>query len=344
MSVPLSVPKSKIEQFIMHEAEEFEREFQCGYSESADTPFEVYSRKWLARQTHYKTSTLAGYEKMLEVCCEFMGHIALKKIRPMTIEELSSFLRKREVRGRRITEQTVKKYLNAVSVVLEDAKRNDIIRANPVRMVKLAPLEKPEQVIPSREEMGRLLEAFRQEKPLYRAFFLLSVTTGCRRGELCALRWSDVLGKCIRISKSRSNVVGHSVIESDTKNHRVRYVPLTEQVTAMLEEVRTGKEDGYIFADSKGRPLHPDTFSKLFRKVRDSLGLDKGIHLHCCRHFFASYLLSSGVSNKVTADILGHRDTGFLERTYGHVIPEFNEAVVGPISQLMENFAERKGA
>ena len=342
VNVPLSVPKSRIEQFIMHEAEEFEREFQCGYSENADTPFEEYCQKWLTRQSHYKVSTLAGYERQLKVCCDYMGHIALRRIKPLTIEELIAHLREREVKGRPISEKTVQRYLNAVSVVLEDAKRNDIIRVNPVRLVHLAPIERTEQVIPSREEMSRLMAAFQEEAPLFRLFFLLSVTTGCRRGELAALRWSDIQGSCIRISKSRSQIVGHSVIESDTKNHRVRFVPLVNQVRKLLEELRGDRKDGYIFANENGIPLHPDTFSKHFRRILARLGLNPAIHLHSCRHFFASYLLSSGVSNKVTADILGHQDTSFLERTYGHVIPEFNQAVVGPISQMMDCLAGSK--
>lgn len=57
-------------------------------------------------------------------------------------------------------------------------------------------------------------------------------------------------------------------------------------------------------------------------------------HLHTLRHFFASFLLNSGISNKVTADILGHADTSFLEKTYGHILPEFDAAAVNCIDNL----------
>ena len=37
-----------------------------------------------------------------------------------------------------------------------------------------------------------------------------------------------------------------------------------------------------------------------------------------CGTFFATYLLEHGTSKQVTADLLGHADTAFLERTYCH--------------------------
>ena len=60
-----------------------------------------------------------------------------------------------------------------------------------------------------------------QEPLLYRVFYLMALSTGLRRGELCALRWSDLHGgNQVKIQHSRSTVVGQGVLESDTKNHR----------------------------------------------------------------------------------------------------------------------------
>ena len=72
-----------------------------------------------------------------------------------------------------------------------------------------------------------------------------------------------------------------------------------------------------IFAKN-GKPIHPDTFSRHLRKLYDRNGFPKDYHLHTMRHFFATYLLENGTSKQVTADLLGHADTAFLERTYCH--------------------------
>ena len=77
------------------------------------------------------------------------------------------------------------------------------------------------------------------------------------------------------------------------------------------------RPDDLIFT-KQGKPIHPDTFSRHLHKMYDRNGFPKDYHLHTMRHFFATYLLENGTSKQVTADLLGHADTAFLERTYCH--------------------------
>ena len=78
------------------------------------------------------------------------------------------------------------RYLSAVSAVL-----NEIIQTNPARMIDLPTTNRMEQHIPTVQEVQRLLQALSMESRHFRVFYLLTIATGCRRGELCALRWSD---------------------------------------------------------------------------------------------------------------------------------------------------------
>ena len=69
-------------------------------------------------------------------------------------------------------------------------------------------------------------------------YYLLALSTGLRRGELCALRWQDLHGGCpLLIQHSRSTVVGKGVIESDTKSHRSRVVVLPQLAYDYLGEL-----------------------------------------------------------------------------------------------------------
>ena len=71
-------------------------------------------------------------------------------------------------------------------------------------------------------------------------------------------------------------------------------------------------------ADEHGKPIHPDTFTKHLRKIYDRAGLSRDYHLHTWRHFFVTSLLHGGVDKQTVADLAGHGDTSFLERTYCH--------------------------
>mgnify|MGYP003369315489 FL=1 len=194
ISVPKEVPKRSIRQYVMAEAERLEKRFRTGIDQSENTRFEDYASSWLTRmERRYTASTLEGYRRILETVYPNIGGLPLFKIRPMVLEELCEELRQRPGRnGQPLSENTVHKYLDAVSAVLQDAVKNDILLYNPVHRVDKLWVEKPQQRIPQAWEMQKLLQCILQEPLLYRVYYLLALSTGLRRGELCALRWRDL--------------------------------------------------------------------------------------------------------------------------------------------------------
>ena len=89
------------------------------------------------------------------------------------------------------------------------------------------------------EEMQKFLSALCYEEPVFQLFYFLAVSTGLRRGELCALRWEDVIvtgdyeGYLI-VRHSRSTISGAGVQEGKTKNGRTRTVSLNEDLFSLL--------------------------------------------------------------------------------------------------------------
>ena len=67
ITVPSSVPKRGIQQYVMAEAERIEKKFKYGVEESDQTHFEQYAENWLKRQEpFFKATTLSGgYSKRL---------------------------------------------------------------------------------------------------------------------------------------------------------------------------------------------------------------------------------------------------------------------------------------
>ena len=333
IQVPLSVPSRSIRQYVMHKAEELERRLKFGFIEDSSTAFQDYAEGWLSRQRKYAPSTLASYRRLLEVVYPFIGAILLCKLRPLAIENMLSQLRKRKNRrGQPVRESTVQHYLSAVSAVLSDAKRNEIIQTNPARMIDLPTTNRMEQHIPTVQEVQRLLQALSMEPRHFRVFYLLAMATGCRRGELCALRWSDFRsvsgGFILTVSRSRSSVPGKGIVEGSTKNGKSREVYLSSDLRGILLAYKRRKQmeadkqrrrlSPYLFTDEHGQLIHPDTFTKRLRKIYDAIGFPREYHLHTLRHYFVTSLLHCGVDKQTVADLVGHADTGFLERTYCH--------------------------
>ncbi len=332
--VPESIPKRGISQYVAHEAEELERQFKTGYGEDGNMPFQEYAERWLARQVRYAPGTLESYRRMLERVYPFIGAIPISRLRPIALENMLVELRKRTYRGRPIGEASVQKYLTVVSAVLTDAKRNEIIQKNPARMIDLPETESARQQIPTEEEVLRFLNYICNEEIEYRTYYVLAIYTGCRRGELCALKWEDFLvdsrddTSVLTVSRSRSVVPGKGVVEGPTKNGHSRVIAISSEITRYLQsyccmkmaeaEERGEEVSGYLFVNDEGHLFHPDTFTKHLRMIYEELGFPKEYHLHTLRHYFVTTLLHHGVDKQTVAELAGHGDTSFLERTYCH--------------------------
>ena len=308
---------------------------QLDVSRSGEYTVAEWLRVWfeLYAKPNIRPSTAGYYRRaMEEYTIPRIGSIKLNKLRPMALENMMRELRKRTCRGKPVQEKTAQKYLTVVSAVLSDAKRNEIIQKNPARMIDLPATRHREQFIPTVDEAQRLLQALAKEPRHFRVFYLLAMATGCRRGELCALKWSDFQsggdGFLLTVSRSRSIVAGKGVVEGSTKNGHSRQIILSSALRGVLlsyrwrlmQEAAKRRSDlsPYLFVNEQGQLLHPDTFTKRLRKIYDAIGFPKEYHLHTLRHFFVSTLLHSGIDKQTVAELAGHADTGFLERTYCH--------------------------
>lgn len=353
ITVPDSVKPRGILQYVAHEAEELERLVKSGYSEDRDTTFETYAARWLDRQVKYAPGTLAGYRRMLEVVYPYIGSIKLGELRPMALENLLIELRKRTSHGKFIPEATVQKYLTVVSAVLSDAKRNEVISKNPARMIDLPETKHRQQFIPTDEQVQYFLNALSEEHILYHAYYMLAISTGCRRGELCALRWSDFsfvdhYTWNLTVSRSRSVVPGKGIVEGPTKNGQSRTMTVSYYVVNILRNLgsfqrrmaREGhrKLSPYLFANAEGNPIHPDTFTKRLRKIFQKLGFPSTFHLHTLRHYFVSAMLHEGVDKQTVAELAGHGDTSFLERTYCHPQMKLKQEAAEKLEEALLRF------
>ena len=130
------------------------------------------------------------------------------------------------------------------------------------------------------------------------------------------------------VSRSRSVVPGKGVVEGPTKNGRSRSMTISYYVVSTLWSLydfqkRMARENHrkvspYLFANAQGNPVHPDTFTKHLRKLFQELGFPSSFHLHTLRHYFVSTMLHEGIDKQTVAELAGHGDTSFLERTYCH--------------------------
>ncbi len=184
-------------------------------------------------------------------------------------------------------------------------------------------------------ESARLLSAVRGRSE--ELMILTALRTGLRLGELRALHWDDIdLDRgfvCVRRSRARS-------IESAPKNNRIRYVPVSHDLRAALEQAALDR--GHVFTDANGAPISETHARKVMHRATRLAKLRR-IGWHVLRHTFATQLAAAGVPIQAIQGFLGHATLQMTMR-YAHFQPsafkdavnllQANEALSGGVTAL----------
>ena len=90
-----------------------------------------------------------------------------------------------------------------------------------------------------------------------------------------------------------------------------------------------------VFSHPDGRPIRPDTVTRAFHVIAQSLGF-KGTRLHDIRHAHATILLEQGVHTKIVQERLGHSSVSTTLDIYSHVVPSLQQAAARKIDEGLE--------
>jgi integrase len=156
-----------------------------------------------------------------------------KELRKVTGRDLDAFYDRLRRRG--LSATSVRRYHAVLSAALNQAVRWGLLQHSPVAQATPPGIERNEAPAPSPEQIKVLIEAAQTKDPELATLLFVAATTGCRRGELCGLRWSDLdlEGGSLVIGRSVSDLPGQVEIRS-TKTGLVRRMALDSATSAVL--------------------------------------------------------------------------------------------------------------
>jgi integrase len=238
---------------------------------------------------------------------------------------------RRTKQPRALSAKTVRNIPGVVSSAFARAIRWGLTTTNPVTNSEPPRVKKHYGIALTVAQQATAIEA--ASGPWCMAAFLeAAAALGARRGEVLALRWSDIQDGRATIARSLTQT--KQVLEfKGTKSERPRVVGIPESTLVTLEAHRKRQDEfrhqfgpdyrtdlDLIFANPDGTPLKPDsvsaTVSLLFRRLK----LPKGASLHSLRHTHTSHLLADGVPLPVVSARLGHSSVRMTAETYSHMI------------------------
>jgi len=200
------------------------------------------------------------------------------------------------------------------------------------------------------EEIRRLLAAAQDQDMRIAVFLRLLAATGLRRGEACALRWSDIdFGHGIlTVDESIVAARGGAAVKSPKTSASIRKLALDKASAAALAQLQSEQRnlatasglalgaEAFVFSFEPGGevPPYPDSFSHALSRLRAKTGLPADLHLHSLRHFHAT-ALDPVISEAQKQARLGW-STVQMARHYTDGVPEEDRRAADYVGELRD--------
>ena len=270
--------------------------------------FEYYSKLFVKTKRGLKENTYTNYVNQSKFWNDFFKDREPSTIKKSEVKEILFSMN--------IEVVTMKGYLCTLRGICNEAIEDETLEKNPAD-IKL-PKGKRREILPfSKEEVKRLLD---HADGFFKCFLAVAFYTGCRTGELLAMKWQNVDFKNKRIWID--STVGNYK-EDVPKTGKFRYVPIFDILIPYLkeQEMRTGLGN-YVFCTKKSTPysstnLYQHHWKPLTRRAKVPIR-----RLYETRHTFATNMLDSQqFSLNQIASWLGHGSVQTLIANYNKFIP-----------------------
>jgi integrase len=274
----------------------------------------------------YRPSTIRRYELALTKHIEpVLGRRRLAEIDRAAVRALV-----REWTRAGQDPSSIRNNLDPLRVIFREAIEDGQVSVDP--MAKLTGLPKGggrRERVADRTEAAMLINALPENQ---RALWACAFYGGLRRGELRALRWSDVDfdAGVIRVERGWDDHEGAQATKTDAGE---RSVPLAGMLRAVLRAHKlTSRRHGdeLVFGRTATLPFVSSTVRARALKAWKAAKLTP-ITLHEARHSAASYLIEAGLNDLELTNMIGHSDPRTTKAIYGHLFPDSTEKVTAKL-------------
>lgn len=239
-----------------------------------------------------------------------------------------------------LTGDSIRHYHRLLSSIFNTAIRWQILSDNPCSRVAAPKIGDREISYLDEKEISAVLAALEDAPIQYSVLVQLALFTGGRRGELCALRWSDIDmdSGLMMINRTLSYVAGLGLVFSDPKTHKSkRVIKLSSTAITLLkdyrlwqnaERVKIGSKwaqsveimghvipNDLMFTKWNGEPIDPNKVTSWFSQFLRENNLPD-VSFHSLRHSNAALLIAAHVPVTTVAGRLGHAKTSTTTDIY----------------------------
>lgn len=290
---------------------------------------EQLCEQWLDKiQLFVKQSTYAKYEQI--IYRHILPLLSYTDVSKINDEAVSDFIRDKMKNGRLdgkggLSPKTIQDIFTVLKQILNYACNKQYIPPLSFDIEKPKAVQKPFSVLTAKQQ-AKFVLYLRNHLSLETLGILISLYTGIRVGELCALKWSDLdlqssvlhINKTLqRIKNTDKNAKTKTKIIIDIpKSHKsIRDIPIPSFLWSILNMYsKDYSKDSYFLTGKENQFTEPRLFQYKFKIHLSNAGLPD-MNIHALRHTFATRAVEEKFDIKTLSEILGHSTVRFtLER------------------------------
>ena len=336
----------------IHNAELTKQYYHKGKNANVrDFTFQQYSEIFIKKycEGNIGLITINNYKRLLKYIIPYLGTFKLRKIDSYILDSMYKKL-KQGVNGKELSSNSMYDYYKLINVMFNQAVKWKFLDENPNKDTNKPKREKVEQKFYDLEQVSDLTNCLKNECIKYKTLVILALDSGARRGEISALRWSDIDfdTNTMRIERSLKVVKGVVDEKKPKTKSSNRVIVLSDTTINLLKEYKSW-QDNYIlemgkkwkgtdriFTDKYGEHINPATCYKIFTKIIKKYNLEH-IRFHDLRHTSASILIHKGINPKAVSQRLGHSNINITSDIYTHTFEIDKKTSAYVLDEIIKN-------
>ena len=293
------------------------------------------------KKASLRLNTQMSYERRIyQHIIPTLGNIQMDKLTTKDIQQFyarlkqSGRLLRAELYGEGLSDQTIRGIHTTLHTALDKAVAEKLILRNPADGCRLPSAKAREMQVLTPEEIQRLLIQAKEDGCY--ELLLLELSTGLRRGEICALQWNDLNLRTgeLWIERQVHRVKGELVVSPPKTKASNRSVILPAPVVDVLKSYKKTITSRWMFPSpvSEDSPRDPTAVRKRLQIILERAGCKK-IRFHDLRHVFCTTCLEHGMDVKTLSTIIGHVSSSTTLNVYAHITDEMRRTAAVKIDQ-----------
>lgn len=313
---------------------------------ASGTTFEEVLELWIKNnKIRLKGGTINKYRNLIDT--HIIPELGSVKLSDLTATTINNFLAQKFQKGRLDkTGDLSASYVRSIMLIVNSAIKFAVAEqmCSPLKTPIMKPSNsKAEITVLSIDEQKRLEMHLCNDLNPTKAGVYISLHTGLRIGEICALTWDDVDFKN-RIIKIRHTVARvrdpdreketatKLIIDTPKTPSSTRDIPISTSLMPILEELHNRYSSSYVISETAAF-ISPRTYEYRYHRLLNESGI-ASVNYHTLRHTFATRCIEAGVDVKSLSEILGHSNVGITLNTYVHSSMELKRSQLEKISNI----------